>query len=359
MTLVATMAAGAAALPPLEYGFSSFATPAPEKAAAFFSTYFDATTLRRDQILTAYPASAEVHGSRFYYGATNASHDVYFVKDGDGPASLMSYFSGVFFISPGPRGQGAFRPDRYYHETHRFDLEEHWDWYMDWHLCFNVDDTDTVAMRLVSDGVPIVTRAASFYVEIPDGITVQFLGGGGEYVWTEAFNFCRTTGEASLKTAPQKMQIEQFPARLPPLPEIRPGHHSFFSSTPTRGRDALVALGAAIYNTSGIFESTHRYGDGTCALLEWLQLPEFQIHFVDQYRKYEGVGRSVADVERLLEAAHGDMGAYDAYMSNRVGFGVSSLDPFRAALAGVGVQETPSTSLQHDFVRVDASHFCV
>ena len=82
-----------------------------------------------------------------------------------------------------------------------------------------------------------MTRSSSFYVEIPDGITVQFLssGVGGELVWTEAFNFCRKTGEESLRSAVQDMQLHELPTPLPPMPEIRPGHHSFFSSQPTAG----------------------------------------------------------------------------------------------------------------------------
>lgn len=134
------------------------------------------------------------------------------------------------------------------------------------------------------------------------------------------------------------MEVKPPPAPLPPIPEIRPGHHSFFSSLPEQGRDAVVALGADVYNTSGVFQTTHRYGDGTCALLEWLQLPGFQIHFVDQYRKYEGDGKSVSDVEALLEAAHGDMTRFDAFMHNRVGFQVGDLAPFPEALDAAGLE---------------------
>lgn len=303
----------------MEYAYTSFATPAPQRAAEFMAHYFGATQLKPSEFITRHGGennNVTATGVRFTTNA-NASHDVYFVDDTDGAAALL----------------------RYFHETHRFDLQEHWDWFMDWHLCFNVDDMDLASHRLVADGVPIVTRSSSFYVEVPDGITVQFLssGAGGEYVWTEAFNFCRTTGAASLASAPQDMALMPPPDPLPPMPEVRPGHHSFFSTTPTLGRDALLALGADLYNTSGVFASTHRYGDGTCALLEWLQLPDFQIHFVDQFRKYEGAGRSVADVEALLEAAHGDMAAYDAFMNNRVGFRVADVAAYRAALAAAAL----------------------
>ena len=66
--------------------------------------------------------------------------------------------------------------------------------WMDWHFCFHVDNVDLIAYRLVRDKIPIVTRSTnSFYVEIPFGITFQFLGSHMEFVWTEHFNFCRYT----------------------------------------------------------------------------------------------------------------------------------------------------------------------
>ena len=161
----------ASALPELEYKYTSFATPSPTEAAKFMSRYFGAAVLEPSQFITHHGSNASVEGVRFTTHA-NVTHDVYFVDDKIS-SELLTYF----------------------HETHRFDLQEHWDWFMDWHLCFNVDDFDLAAHRLVADGVPIVTRSSSFYVEVPDGITVQFLssGTGGHYYWTEAFNFCRTT----------------------------------------------------------------------------------------------------------------------------------------------------------------------
>ncbi len=77
-------------------------------------------------------------------------------------------------------------------------MQEEWDWYQDWHLCFEMwDDVDVLLYRLIRDGVPVVTRSTfSFYVEIPKGITFQIIGMKMDLVWTELFAFCRLTDGA-------------------------------------------------------------------------------------------------------------------------------------------------------------------
>ena len=80
-------------------------------------------------------------------------------------------------------------------------------------------------------------------------------------------------------------------------------------------------------------------GNGTCAQLKWAQCegPTFQLHFVEQFRKYEGDGLTVAGIELYLEQLHGDMSEPDAYMHNRIGFAVPDVDPFVAKLQSARV----------------------
>ena len=96
---------------------------------------------------------------------------------------------------------------------------------MDWHLCFHVDNVDLIVHRLLKDNVPFVSRSHySIYVEIPFGITFQFLGSKMSLAWTENFNFCRFTNGLAQK---QPMQIADL-GEDPPLPELPPSHHSYF-----------------------------------------------------------------------------------------------------------------------------------
>ena len=153
------------ALPEMSYRYTSFATSAPEDAAAFCSKYFDAVPLAAAAFQTHrhVPAAARVSGVRFNYHKDGAAmhHDVYFIADPTkptGPMPVASY-------------------EAYLEKIHRFDIEETWDWFQDWHLCLSAPggDVDGVAARLLRDGVPFVTRSHfSLYVEIPHGITFQW-----------------------------------------------------------------------------------------------------------------------------------------------------------------------------------------
>merc|ERR1719498_1917845 len=82
-----------------------------------------------------------------------------------------------------------------------------------------------------------------------------------------------------------------------------------------------------------VWKDSHRYSDGRCALLRWIQFPGFQIHFVDQYRKWDGDGSMhVPKMEKFLENLHGDMSEMDAYFDNRIGFQVENIDTFKRSL---------------------------
>lgn len=307
-------------LPEMKYRFTSFATSAPEEAGSFCEKYLGAVRIGTSEFLTHRNVSdaAKVVGLRFVYASGTQFHDLYFVRD---PS----------------KASGGMTPDQYLghlHSAHHFKIQETWDWYMDWHLCFTVDFVDLIAYRLVRDNVPVVSRSSySFYVEIPYGITFQFLGSQMDVIWSEPFNFCRyTDGTGQF----QPLQLESLPEPLPPIPELPPSHHSFFSSKP------FDAFNFTLKHTSGtrfdmdkVWADSHRYSDGRCAQLLWLQLPGYQIHFVDQFRKFEG-DLPIKQTEHFLTDLHGGMTEQDAFFDFRVGFEVSSLAPFRRSLESDG-----------------------
>jgi hypothetical protein len=355
--LFGALGCATAALPAMRYQYTSFATTAPEDAAAFCSKYFDAQPLTPDQFETHrnVPAAARVSAVRFHYhkGGAALHHDVYFIADDSKPA--------------GPMSVGAY--EEYLENIHRFDVTETWDWFQDWHLCLAAPggDVDGVAARLLRDGVPFVTRSHySLYVQIPHGITFQVLGDKMARAWTENFNFCRRTdgafhAEAALRAQPMALPtpapapgaLRAAPAgaaaAVAPL-ELPPSHHSYFSSAPDAAFNFTLAhTSGAAYNMSVVWQSSHEYSDGRCALLRWVQYESYQIHFVDQFSKYQGEGVpgavSVPDVEKYLGALHGNMSAVDAYMDFRVGWQVDDLAPYAASLAAAG----------SEFLALDAS----
>ena len=273
-----------AALPVLHYKFTSFATPFPQEAAEFCVKYFGGHLISDpSEYLTHRGASEEavVRGIRFPYEKGARHHDIYFIRDPTKPTA------------PGGLNIDTFAGNL--HETHRFDLQETWDWYQDWHYAFWVEESlDLVLYRLVQDGVPVVTRGNSFYVEIPGGMTFQFCGTELKILWTEGFSFCRHTDGNALF---QPLKISAPPVSLPPIPELAPSHHSFASTNPTKASEFVRSFTSGTrFDTRQIWETSHRYSDGTCAYLEWVDfnktpgevMPEFQVHFVQQFRKYQG-----------------------------------------------------------------------
>jgi len=309
----------AAPLPPLRYAFTSFATAAPDEAAAFLIKYFGAVLLDPSDYLTHRNASsaATIRGLRFFYGGA-ASHDVYFASD---PTKRAAGMDAATFAE-------------HLNAVHRFDTQETWDWWQDWHLCFHADEPDRVLARLLRDKVPVVTRSSySFYVEAPHGLTIQVLGPSMSLAWSENFNFCRFTVFPPAAGPEQPLALGQLPDPLPELPELSPAHHSFFSTTPTAALNySLTYLGGEPYDMSGVWADSHRYGDGRCALLRWLQLPGYQLHFVQQLRKTEGPLLTVPGIEGYLTSLHGSLTEQDSFFDDRVAFRVADVAPFAARL---------------------------
>lgn len=331
-SLLSLVAATAwAVLPPANYLYTSYATPSPPAAAAFCVKYFGAMQLSPSAFVThrSEAASARVSGVRFAYNGGTNYHDIYFADD---PTKHV------------PAGEmNATTFAEYLTKIHRFDIEETWDWWMDWHLCLLSDDVDVVLARLLRDKVPVVTRSSySFYVMLPGGMTVQILGSKMRLAWSETFNFCRFTAFPPA-VGPQNLSLASLPNPMPHLPELPPGHHSFFSTRPNEALNAsLRLLGGTLYPMDNVWKESHRYSDGRCALIAWLQLPSWQMHFVQQYRKAEGE-RKVADVEAYFAKLHNETldapGATltpDGFFDNRVGFRVTDLSPFVQQLHAEG-----------------------
>ena len=281
--------------------------------------------LTRNQFLThrRISASANITGVRFPYST--------------GPPNDARAFHDVYFVHDPTKRSGALSTEAYMrtlHATHRFDVQETWDWYQDWHLCLSAPNVDLVVARLLRDNVPFVTRSSySFYVEIPYGITFQFLGTQMKLAWSEPFNFCRYTSYPPPKMDPQPLPLAPLPSPLPPIPELPPAHHSFFSTVPHAALNFTEKhLGALPYDMSRVWRESHRYSDGRCAWLAWAQLDRYQLHYVQQFRKTSGDSLSVGKIEEYLTTLHGDMSSEDAFFDNRVGFFVESIAPFAASL---------------------------
>ena len=348
---VATSFAQSHVIPEFSYRYTSFASASPAEAANFMIQYIGGSRLdAEDFLLHGNTTVADIQGVRWCYSnvddGNQSCHDVYFIADPTKPA--------------GARPVAEY--ERYLHHLHSFDIQETWDWYQDNHLCFHVDNVDTILYRLIRDEIPVVTRSDfSFYVEIPHGITLQILGSSMELLWTENFNFCRyTNGKGIVAGDPrQPLQLKALPDEEPTFPEIRPSHMSFFSTKPFEAFNFTLAHSSATpYNMSEAFRNTHRYGDGECAQLAWLQFggeddddtsdvtddgnssPLFQIHFIQQYHKHDGP-QSVAKTESFLEQLHADMTSLDAYMDYRVGFSVANLTAYAEHLTNNNVPFLP------------------
>ncbi len=382
-------------IPDFSFRYVSFASTQPSEAASFLVDYLGASLLAPSDFLihtntskgggsiqgvrwcSSHSSSSSSSSSSSVASVEELCHDVYFVDDPSKPA--------------GNRPIAEY--EKYLHELHRFDVQETWDWYQDWHLCVKVDDVDTLVYRLARDSVPFVTRSLySFYVEIPGGITLQVLGSTMALVWTEEFNFCRYTNGEGIKDGDprQPRLLKPLPTDAPPFPEVKPGHMSFFSTQPQDAFNFTLAhSSAAPFDMSEAFADTHRYGDGECAQLAWVQFgdnsssssssssssagddgddgnqsPLFQVHFIQQYHKHSGVVQPVPSTERFLERLHQETFAeaaataastatpatastgtatiagaitLDAYMDYRVGFSVPDLSSFAQHLDATAV----------------------
>ncbi len=93
---------------------------------------------------------------------------------------------------------------------------------------------------------------------------------------------------------PQDLQLLPVPDPLPELPhELAPSHHSYYSSVSRAQLNYTIKyLGASSFNLTTLQNTSHRYSDGRCALLQWAQFADdriaqrgpsgFQLHFIEQ-----------------------------------------------------------------------------
>lgn len=133
-------------------------------------------------------------------------------------------------------------------------------------------------------------------------------------------------------------QVEELASR--PVGALTPSHHSFNSRAPEVAQKFLLTYTDAVAIEPG--DDVHEYGNGTCALLKWVQFteqPRYQIHFVDNWRKRDGP-LSTSLLEDYWTRLHGnltDLAVEDDFMGNRMGFATKDLTPIRKKLAADGV----------------------
>lgn len=138
-------------LPSMTYKFVSFAVAEPNISAQFFSRYTNSQQIQRHEFLTTYSASATVAGVRLYFNNGTDYSDVYFVNEAAKTSGNMTVkeFNTVL------------------EQTHSMAPDD-WNWWQDWHICFQVSDLDAVATKLLKENVPFVNRGG-LYFQIPGG----------------------------------------------------------------------------------------------------------------------------------------------------------------------------------------------
>ena len=101
-------------------------------------------------------------------------------------------------------------------KVHRFDVQETWDQYQDFHFALGVDSLDSVAYLFTRDNIPFITRSFySLYFAVPgSGFTIQVMATASSLLWTEPFNFCRlTNGARHWKQLSQPLNIVSISCR--------------------------------------------------------------------------------------------------------------------------------------------------
>jgi len=166
---------------------------------------------------------------------------------------------------------------------------------------------DTIAVRLLKDGVPFVTRSNSLYVMVPGGITLQLIG-PLKSIYSEDFHFCRRTGieTARLPRYPQNFSTVQSIIDQP-IKTMLPSHQSFAVSNASENMEWLATVlnvPERLWTASGevgkVVIKLHRYARGECAKIEWAGLGNgFSFHFVQQYYKRDG-GLSIKQHEQFM-----------------------------------------------------------
>eukprot|EP00937_MAST-01D_sp_MAST-1D-sp2_P004642 g4642.t1 len=116
-----------------------------------------------------------------------------------------------------------------------------------------------------------------------------------------------------------------------------PWKATYAAADPVAARDfAVKYLGARE------IPQPHHGGNGTCALIKWVEFPQsqppYQLHFVNAFDKRVG-NLTLEGFARYIEALSGNISTsnYSQYMDNHVGLRVDSADPYLARLRADGV----------------------
>jgi len=322
MFLLATalFCAAAAELPPLYYRYASFAVDDPNEAARFFSRYTGAKVISSDQFLIDATPAAQVVGVRLPFQGKFS--DVYFQNDTSLPAGDMSLASFARKIAT----------------THSM-AQDDWDWWQDWHLAFSVDDLDAVALRLMKDDVPFVSRGSLYFAIPRTGLIIQVLGDATVY-WKEPFLFCRETSEeVTAKMKPYTLNVTDLGSAPDlPLPEFVPSHQSLAASDAQANARWMEAyLNLTFFYPFTRPNETHAYAGGTCARIEWMYAADrYQFHFIEQRVKREGNLR-IAAHEDYLRRLHGNLTQVDQYMLFRAALSTPDVGAYAANFAKHGI----------------------
>jgi len=292
--------------------FASFTVPHPELSVSFLTKYLGGTRLTHEEYIAFTHAELNVHveAARF------ANYDVYFWYD---KQAL-------------PRGAAASFANLV--ESSHSMVQDDWDWWQDWHIAFRTKNLDAVALRLMKDGIPFVSRNSGIYFTVPGGITIQ-VNGRFKTFWTEPFLFCRrTTNEIASVMAPYPLNTTDFAtAPLPVLLEMYVTHHSFAVSNASKNME-WVMRNFPVEDVSVNFDFSkyhHQFSGGTCADLKWVYFKpvrRFDFHFVEQFRKREGNANLRQQEIKLQELRQDGISNLDAFYGTRTGFSVPDLRPF-------------------------------
>jgi len=300
-------------LPALTYRYASLAVPNATVAADFFKRFTGAELVPRSSFLIE-AGETEVVGCRLYYADRQQYSDVYFQSTAG--SSLPGAESISTFSELVSKGHSMANDD--------------WDWWQDWHLAFYVSDLDAVALNLMKNDVPFVSRGSLYFEIANTGLIIQVLGNATVY-WKEPFLFCRKTDNAGTgRMQPYKINvtdISSVPSK--PLPEFIPSHQSMYASDAVE--NALWTykfLNVTKLDTLTKPTQSHAYANGTCANIQWMAVENFwSLHYIQQKFKREGLIR-IKEHEKFVNELHGDLSEIDAYMGYRAALSVPSLTPY-------------------------------
>jgi len=302
----------------VSFRFTSFSVPSPLQTAQYMKKYLGGVLLRDENMpsLNALSPTADMAGLRYYYARGAAFLDILFWFDyAAGNASDALKFSSALERS------FARSPDD-------------WNWWQDWHICFNTDDIDAVALRLMKDRIPFSNAAYGLYFMLPGGVTMQLIGRPTLY-WGEDFYFCRKTTEAGFHHSQyytlNTTDIDSLPNR--PYPVLIPVHHAFATAHP----DAAFAWTQQLLDMQEM--TVHpiegfQYSDGQCAYVKWLTIPDywFQVHYVEQKFKRDG-GVNIRSHEAAVVRTLSSSTWPNAFSGTRLGFSVTSFEAFMRHLS--------------------------